>query len=113
MVLDDFTAEYTSDVYFNYHKEALDSISRNSSQAMTTVTVNSQRTDASLTHEDQHDVMDPIVSVMRPQYLRAYRYWHGRGMSLEKMCVKLNFKGKPEGLKASTVMFVHPALFLS
>ncbi|KAF9447045.1 ribonuclease H-like protein [Macrolepiota fuliginosa MF-IS2] len=31
---------------------------------------------------------------MRPQYLRAYEYWHHRKLSLEEMCVKLSLKNK-------------------
>ncbi|KAJ3556537.1 hypothetical protein NP233_g11955 [Leucocoprinus birnbaumii] len=31
---------------------------------------------------------------MRPQYLRAYEYWHKRRLSLEDMCVKLSLKHK-------------------
>ncbi|RDB28236.1 Werner Syndrome-like exonuclease [Hypsizygus marmoreus] len=47
---------------------------------------------------------------MRPQHLRAYRYWHEKGMSVEAMCVALSLKGKVaegklgEALKTSTVI---------
>jgi hypothetical protein len=110
LVLRDFAAEYTSDVDFNHPKEASDSISRTSSQATTTVTENSQRIDPGMERGDEHD---SIVPVMRPQYLRAYRYWHERGMGLERMCIELSLKGKAgEGLKASTVMFVPSLSFL-
>jgi hypothetical protein len=33
-------------------------------------------------------------SGMRPQQLRAYQFWHERGMSLEKMCIELSLKSK-------------------
>lgn len=39
-----------------------------------------------------------------PQYLRAYRFWHDRKMSMEKMCKELSLKGDP--LKNGTVMYV-------
>ncbi|KAF8624705.1 hypothetical protein AX17_007036 [Amanita inopinata Kibby_2008] len=34
------------------------------------------------------------VANMRPQYLRAYRFWYERGMDLDKMCVELSLKSK-------------------
>ncbi|KAK2460873.1 hypothetical protein APHAL10511_007343 [Amanita phalloides] len=34
---------------------------------------------------------------MRPQQLRAYKYWHERGMSLGDMCVELSLKSKGYG----------------
>lgn len=49
---------------------------------------------------------------MSPQYLRAYRYWHDQGMSIEKMCLVLSTKGRVaegvvgEPLKVGTVMYV-------
>ncbi|KAF8062457.1 ribonuclease H-like domain-containing protein [Lyophyllum atratum] len=49
---------------------------------------------------------------MRPQYLRAYRYWHERDMPMERMCLELSLKGRVagvlgvagEGLKVGTVI---------
>jgi hypothetical protein len=103
LVLEDLAAEYTSNVNFNHLSDVSASVSRASSQATTVVTESSQTTDAGTA---DGDIMDPIVS-MRPQYLRAYRFWHERGMSLKQMCIELSLKGKAgEGLKASTVMFV-------
>jgi hypothetical protein len=31
---------------------------------------------------------------MRPQYLRAYEYWHWKELPLDEMCVKLSLKSK-------------------
>ena len=102
VVLKDFAAEYASNVDFSYPKEMSSPISYSSSQATSTVTESSQTTDVN-TEGDEHDTTDRMVT-MRPQYLRAYRYWHERGMSLEKMRNDLSLTG--EGLKDSTVMFV-------
>lgn len=51
---------------------------------------------------------------MRPQFLRAYEYWHQKKLSLDEMCLKLSLKNKgyygpvPVGdgmsLKRGTVM---------
>lgn len=51
---------------------------------------------------------------MRPQYLRAYEYWHQKKLTLEEMCLKLSLKnkghhgstkpGKIVALKPGTVM---------
>lgn len=91
VAVEDFAAEYTSNVNVDNPKDSEDSISRTSSLT-TTTTVS----------EDNQG----IGAIMRPQYLRAYRYWHERQMDLEKMCIELNLKGNGERLKASTVMFV-------
>lgn len=43
----------------------------------------------------------PSESTTRPpQHLRAYRYWHERGMSMEKMCTELSLKSKGYGSSA-------------
>jgi hypothetical protein len=112
LVLKDFAAEYASDVGFDYPKEASgDSVSLSSSQATTTAAEGSQKSDLGRVRRER-DGLEPVVPVMRPQYLRAYRYWHEHGMSLGKMCIELSLKGKAgEGLKPSTVMFVHLPCF--
>lgn len=43
-----------------------------------------------------------VKEPMRPQQLRAYRYWHEQGMSLQKMSIALSLKG--DALKPQTVM---------
>ncbi|KIY51545.1 hypothetical protein FISHEDRAFT_5376, partial [Fistulina hepatica ATCC 64428] len=39
---------------------------------------------------------------MRPQELRAYKYWHEDHMNLKEMCARLSTKGEP--LKPGTVI---------
>jgi hypothetical protein len=43
---------------------------------------------------------------MKPQQLRAYRYWHVDGMAVETMCRELSLKCDGEPLKVGTVMSV-------
>ena len=101
VILKDFAAEYASNVDFSYPKKI--SASTSSSQTTSIATESSQTTNASIVEGDEHDTLGRKPSV-RPQHLRAYRYWHERGMSLEKMCHELSLNG--ESLKVSTVMFV-------
>lgn len=67
---------------------------------------------------------DDSLPPMRPQYLRAYRYWYEKNMAMGEMCLELSLKGRGaegtlgEGLKISTVMCVNlyftraPSLFV-
>ncbi|KAF5384061.1 hypothetical protein D9615_003145 [Tricholomella constricta] len=65
----------------------------------------------SLSSSSAASSLEPEKVEMRPQYLRAYRYWHERGMTMQRMCVELSLKGtvgvegtRGEGLKVSTVI---------
>jgi len=53
-------------------------------------------------------VLTPAMRMagMRPQHLRAYRYWHVDGMTVERMCRELSLKCDGEPLKVGTVMSV-------
>ena len=96
-MLNDFAAEYTSNVNFDQLKDPSGSISRTSSQATIIASESSWRIDASAEKRDGSRTMDAPVPVMRPQYLRAYRYWHEREMSLEKLCIELSLTGEGRG----------------
>jgi hypothetical protein len=39
---------------------------------------------------------------MRPQYIRAYQFWHKENLPLDRICAKLRSEDEP--LKESTVM---------
>ena len=110
LVLREVAARYTSNVDLDLPKDrSAEPILDSSSQG--TATGSSQELDGGVS---SHAPTDSVSPTMRPQYLRAYRYWHKGGMSLERMCAELSLKGKVKGvdgavgekLKASTVMFV-------
>ncbi|GLB40022.1 putative 3'-5' exonuclease [Lyophyllum shimeji] len=69
------------------------------------------RTASTASVEEPDAESGSMAMEMRPQCLRAYRYWHDRDMAMEKMCVELSLKGKSgvegtlgERLKVGTVI---------
>jgi hypothetical protein len=107
-----FDPAFSSEVVVNFappeQGSSSDHISEQASQNFSTASSDKQNgAPRSLRTDNGGD------AIMRPQHLRAYRYWHDQGMSLAQMCLVLSTKGKlaqgvvGEPLKIGTVMFVH------
>lgn len=99
--------DFSSEVLINHKPLEPPVLSTQVSQDSNTMTPSTQSS------VNQTSGADKGVGVkISPQHLRAYRYWHDQGMSIEKMCLVLSTKrcvaeglvGEP--LKVGTVMYV-------
>ncbi|KAF9463221.1 ribonuclease H-like domain-containing protein [Collybia nuda] len=99
-----FDSEFSSEVLINHNQSELIPLSGQASEGSS---VPIARIESSTS---QGSRFNEGTSKTSPQYLRAYRYWHDQGMSIEKMCLVLSTKGRlaegtvGEPLKTGTVI---------